>query len=145
VVRSKESEMRRRFGLFTSLVVLGLALMLPAQTAAATAGRISFHDGYCSGANTITGTFTVTKVDGVHGTKLTLTIKGQGYHNGAWRTETTFGTWSKTFNTSNRVALSHSVTFKPGHSGRHRLQGVGKIYDGTFLVASGKLSSPACS
>ena len=136
--------MRRRIGLFTSLVVIGLALMLPASTAAASPGKITFS-GYCSGANTTIGTFSAIKYAGVHGTKLTLTIKGQGYHNGAWRTETTFGTWSKTFNTSNRVVLSHSVTFKPGHSGKHRVQGVAKIYDGAFLVGTGKLSSPACS
>jgi hypothetical protein len=135
--------MRRRFGLVTSLVALGLALMLPAQTAAASPGRITYR-GYCTGANTSTGTFAVIKNDGVHGTKLTLTIRGQGYHNGSWRTETTFGTWSKTFNTSNKVGLSHSVTFKPGHAGKHRVQGVGKVYDGAFLVGTGKLSSTGC-
>ena len=136
--------MRARLRSVWILLVVAFALLLPASTAAASAGKIAFHDGYCSGTNTVNGTFTVTKYSGVYGTKLTLTVKGQGYHNGAWRTEVSFGTWSKSFATSAKVSLSKFVSFKPGHAGRHRLSGVGKIWRGSMLVAKAAINTGTC-
>jgi hypothetical protein len=124
-------------------MVVGLALMLPATTVGASPGKITF-EGYCSGQNTVNGTFTVTKFSGFHGTKLTLTVKGQGYHDGAWRTEVTLGSWSKTFNTSARVSLAKFVSYNPGHGGLHRLLGIGKVWDGAYVLGGTKLKTGTC-
>jgi hypothetical protein len=128
----------------SSGVALLLVLALVGTTTAASVGKITFHNGYCTGQNTANGTFTVTKYSGVHGTRLTLTVKGQGYHNGAWRTEKTIGSWSKSFNTSAKKSLSKFVSFNPRHSGRHRLMGIGKIFNGVRLVASSKIRTGYC-
>jgi hypothetical protein len=136
--------MKKRLGLLSSLLAVGLALMLPGSTAAASAGKITFHDGYCSGVNTVNGTFSTIKDAGFYGTKMTLSISGQGYHNGAWKTEVNFGTWAKTFATSAKESLSHSVSFKPGHSGKHRLHGSAKSWNGTLVLGYASLNSGTC-
>src|SRR5689334_21574715 len=76
--------MRKRFALLWAMVVLALALMIPATTAAATYGQMTFVKGYCSGPtlNTVNATFKLTKYSGFHATRLVMVVKGQGYYNG---------------------------------------------------------------
>jgi hypothetical protein len=137
--------MRKRFALFWSMLVLGLALMLPASTAAATYGQITFVSGYCSGNNTVNATFKLTKYSGIYATKLTMNAKGQGYYNGAWHTEYNIGTWTKTINTSGSASMKRYFWYNPGHSGKHRILVIGKIWDGGYLIATGKEHSGWCS
>jgi len=136
--------MRKRLAFLWTPVVLGVALMLPATTAATSYGQITFVNGYCSGNNTVNGTFKVHKNSGFYATKLTLTMKGQGYHNGAWHTEYNIGTASKMVNTSQAGNLSRFAWFNPGHAGKHRMTAVGKIWNGSYVVAKGNVRSGTC-
>jgi hypothetical protein len=111
---------RKRFALLWMLLVIGAAMALPASTLAATPGSIGFTSGYCSGANTVNATFKLVKYNGFYATKLTMTAKGQGYHNGAWRTEYNIGTWTKSVNTSARATMIRELWYDPNHNGRHR-------------------------
>ena len=136
--------MRKRFAFLWTSLVLGLALLLPASTAAASYGSISFAGGYCSGNNTVNGTFKAHKNSGFYATRLTLTVKGQGYHNGSWVNEGVIGTASKNVNTSGQANLTRVAWFNPGHSGKHRMIAVGKIWNGSYVVAKGNVRSGTC-
>jgi hypothetical protein len=136
---------RKRFALLWMLLVIGAAMALPASTLAATPGSIGFTSGYCSGANTVNATFKLVKYNGFYATKLTMTAKGQGYHNGAWRTEYNIGTWTKSVNTSARATMIRELWYDPNHNGRHRILVVGRIWNGSLLVGSGKARSGWCS
>ena len=137
--------MRRRFVLLWTLLVLVLALMVPATTAAATFGKIKNTNTYCTGANTVHATFKLTKYSGFYATKLSMTIKGQGYYGGRWHTELNIGTYSARANTYAGYYFKDSFYFFPGHSGTHRILAVGKIWNGSHLVASGSTYSLRCS
>ena len=137
--------MRKRFALLWTLIVLGLALMLPATTSAASYGKITNTNTYCSGANTVNATFKLTKYSGFHATRLAITVKGQGFYNGGWHTELNIGTWYVNINTYGGYFYKNSFYFKPGHSGSHRIYAIGKIWDGGYLVATGKTASLYCS
>ena len=137
--------MRRRFVLLWTLIVLSLALMLPATTAAASYGKITNTNTYCSGANTVNATFKLTKYSGFHATRLSITVKGQGYYNGGWHIERNIGTWYVNINTYRGWFYTNSFWFKPGHLGSHRILAIGKIWNGSYLVASGKTVSGYCS
>ena len=137
--------MRKRFVLLWTVVVLVLALMVPATTAAATFGRIASTNTYCTGANTVHATFKLTKYSGFYATKLSMTIKGQGYYGGRWHTELNIGTYSARANTYGGYYFKDSFYFYPGHSGKHRILATGKIWNGGHLVASGSTHSLSCS
>ena len=119
--------------------------MLPASTAAGTPGAIGFISGYCTGANTVNATFKLVKYGGYYATELTMTAKGQGYHDGRWQTEYNIGTWSKVVNTSSKATMRREFWYDAGHSGKHRIQVLGKIWNGSNLVGSGKDRSGWCS
>ena len=137
--------MRKRLALLWTPFVLAIALMLPASAAAGSPGRIVFVDGYCSGADTVNGTFKVIKFAGYYATHLTMTARGQGYHNGSWRNEYNIGTWTKSVNTSARATMQRSFWYNPDHSGRHRIRVVGRILNGSQLMGKGSISSGWCS
>ncbi len=137
--------MRKRFALVWMLVVLGLALMLPATTAAASYGKIANTNTWCTGNNTVHATFRLTKYSGFHATRLSITVKGQGYYGGRWHTELNIGTWYVNINTNKGKYFQDSFYFKPGHNGSHRILAIGKIWNGSYLVAKGKSHSQYCS
>lgn len=137
--------MRKRFALLWTLVVLGLALMLPATTAAASYGKIINTNTYCTGLNTVNATFKLTKYSGFHASQLAITVKGQGFYNGGWHNELNIGTWFVNINTYGGYFYRDTFYFTPGHSGSHRILAIGKIWDGGYLVASGKSTSQYCS
>lgn len=137
--------MRKRFVLLWTVAVLVLALMVPATTSAATLGKIKNTHTSCSGANTVTATFKLTKYSGYYATKLSMTIKGQGYYGGRWHNELNIGTYSVKANTSGGYFFKDSFYFTPGHSGKHRILALGKIWNGSHLVASGSTFSLYCS
>ena len=136
--------MRKRFTLLWALVVLGLALMLPATTAAATYGRIVFVDGYCTGNNTVNATFKLTKYSGFYASDLTMSAKGQQYYGGGWHNVYNIGTWTKTVNTSGQATMKRLFWFDPNASGKYRIVVTGKIWDGSHQIASGKEHSGWC-
>jgi hypothetical protein len=137
--------MRKRFALLWTLLALGAALALPASTAAGSPGSIGFVGGFCSGSNTVNATFKLIKNSGYHATHLTMTAKGQGYHNGGWRTEYEIGTWTKDVFTNSRATMKREFWYDPAHTGKHRILVIGKIWDGGVLIASGKEKSGFCS
>ncbi len=137
--------MRKRFAMLSTSVVLVMALMLPTSAAAASLGKITNTDTWCTGANTVHATFKLTKYSGYHATRLAITVKGQGFYNGGWHNELNIGTYFVNINTNSGWYYKDSFYFTPGHSGSHRIQAVGKIWDGSFLVASGKVASKFCS
>ena len=137
--------MRKRFALMWTMLVLGLALMLPASTAAATYGSINFQSGYCSGNNTVNATFKLVKYSGFYASKLTMTAKGQGYYNGSWHNEYNIGTWTKNINTSGKASMQRYFWYDAGHSGKHRIKVIGKIWDGGYLIATGTEVSGWCN
>ena len=118
---------------------------LAGDAAAATYGKIVFVDGYCSGSNTVHATFKLTKYSGFYATKLTMTVKGQGFYNGGWHTELNIGTYTAYTNGGKGgYFFKDSFYFKPGHSGSHRILVVGKIWNGGSLLASGQAKSGYC-
>ena len=137
--------MRKRLAFLWTPLVMGLALMLPATTTATSYGQITYSNFYCSGSNTVNATFKLHKDSGFYATRLTLTMTGQGYHNGAWHNEYNIGTVSKTVNTSGTANFTRVVWYTPGHSGKHRLHVVGKFWNGSYLIAKGSVNSPSCS
>lgn len=136
--------MRKRFALLWAIAILGIALVLPASTSAASYGKITFQGGSCSGANTVHATFKLLKYSGFHATRLSMTVKGQGYYNGGWHNEYNVGTYFVNINTNGGYYYKDTFFFKPGHSGSHRILAIGKIWNGSHLVASGKAHSGYC-
>jgi hypothetical protein len=136
--------MRKRLALLWMPIVLLLALMLPATTAAASYGAINFVNGYCSGGNTVHATFKMSKYSGFYANSLSISVKGQGFYNGGWHNELNIGTWYKNINTYGSTSFTKSFYFIPGHSGSHRILATGRIWNGGYLVASGKTSSGYC-
>jgi hypothetical protein len=137
--------MRKRFALIWTMVVLGLALMMPASTAAGVNyGRIVFVSGYCEGNNTVNATFKLTKYSGFYATDLSMTAKGQRYYSGGWHTVYNIGTWWKTVNTSGQTTMKRSFWFNPGAAGKYRILVQGRIWDGSYRIASGKAHSGWC-
>jgi hypothetical protein len=137
--------MRTRLAMLWTPLVLAFALMLPASTAATTYGKIVLVDSYCSGTNTVNAVFKGVKYSGFYATKLTITAKGQGYHSGRWRTEYKIGTATKMVYTSGKASIKKAAWYKPGHSGKHRIMAVGKIWNGGTLIAKGNQASYTCS
>ena len=137
--------MRKRFALLWTLLVLAAALALPASTAAATYGKITFVSGYCSGAHTVNATFKLAKYSGFYATHLTMQVKGQGYINGKWRTEDNIGTYSKNVYTAGTASMKRSFWYNPGHNGDHRILVIGKIWNGGSLIATGRAHSGFCN
>ena len=137
--------MRKRFALLWTMLVLGAALSLPASTAAATYGKIAFTGGYCSGTNTVNADFKLTKYSGFYATHLTMSAKGQGFVNGKWKTEYNIGTWTKNVYTNGSATMKKTFWYKPGHRGSHRIVVTGKIWDGGYVIATGKDHSGYCS
>ncbi len=136
--------MRKRLAFVWTPLVLGLALMFPASTMATSYGQVSYSNFYCSGSNTVNATLKLHKYSGTYATKLTMSIKGQGLHNGSWGNEYNIGTFTKVINTSGQANMTRTAWFNPGHSGKHRLIMVGKIWDGNNLIATGTIKTPAC-
>jgi hypothetical protein len=136
--------MRKRFALLWTLAVLVLALMLPASTAAGSYGRIVFVSGYCSGNNTVNATFKLTKYSGFYASDLSMTVKGQQYYGGSWHNVYNIGTWYKSVNTSSQATMKRSFYFIPGASGKYRINVTGRIWDGGYMIASGKAHSGWC-
>jgi hypothetical protein len=136
--------MRRRLAFLWLPLVLGLALLLPASTAAATYGKIVLVNSYCSGTNTVNATFKVVKYSGFYATKLTITAKAQRYYSGGWHTVYTIGTSKKSVYTSGKATLKRYAWYRPGRTGRFRILAVGKIWNGARLLAKGKQASYSC-
>ncbi|HUP83399.1 MAG TPA: hypothetical protein VM284_04325 [Candidatus Limnocylindria bacterium] len=137
--------MRKRLTFLWTPLVIGLALMLPASTTATSYGQISYSNFYCSGGgSTVNVTFKMHKNSGFYATKLTLTMKGQGWHNGHWVDEYNIGTDSKIVNTNGTANFTRYAWFTPGHAGKHRLNAVGRIWDGSYKVAQGSIHSGTC-
>lgn len=68
-------------------VVLGLALMLPASTAAASYGKITNTSWSCkNGGNKVVANFRLVKYSGFHATRLEISGRGQGYY-GSWHND----------------------------------------------------------
>ncbi len=137
--------MRKRLALIWTPLVLAMALMLPATTTATSYGQVSYSNFYCSGINTVNATFKVHKYAGFYASKLTMKLTGQGYHNGGWHNEFNFGKYSKSISTSGQANFVRTAWFKPGHSGKHRIVMVGKIWNGGSMIASGTIRTPGCS
>ncbi len=137
--------MRKRLAFIWTPLVLALALVLPATTTATSYGQVSYSNFYCTGINTVNATFKLHKYAGTYATKLTMKLTGQGYHNGSWHNEYYIGTFSKAIYTSGQANFTRTAWFTPGHSGKHRIAMVGKIWDGGYLIATGNIKSPGCS
>ena len=137
--------MRKRLMLLWTPMVLMLALALPASTSAATLGKIKSTDTWCTGSNTVNATFKLTKYSGFHATKLSMTIKGQGFYGGRWHTEMNIGTWSVKINTYGGWYYKDSFYYTPGHAGSHRIMATGKIWEGRYVEATGTTYSRSCS
>jgi len=138
---------RKRLVLLWMPVVLGLAMMLPATTAAATYGNIKTVSTFCSGYHyhTVNATFKLTKYSGFHATRLAMTIKGQAYYSGGWHTELNIGTYYVNINTNGAWYFKDSFYFKPGDNfSSHRILAIGNIWNYSSLVASGRAVSDIC-
>ena len=136
--------MRKRFTLLWAMVILGVAMVLPATTAAATYGNIVFKSGYCTGS-TVHATFKLTKYSGFFATQLSMTVKGQGFHAGKWRNEYNVGTYYVNTNGgSGGWIFKDTFFYTPGDNGSHRILVIGKIWNGSHLVASGQAHSGFC-
>ena len=136
--------MRKRFGLLSTLVVLSLALMLPAATAASSFGSISITSGTCSGT-TAHVTFKVVKNKGHYADKFTLTATGQGSNNlSKWHNGGSKKFNFTIFNPTARAFFTESVTYNSSNYAFSRISGTARYYDSGFLVATAKITSGYC-
>jgi hypothetical protein len=135
--------MRKRFGLLSTLVVLSLALMLPATTAASSFGSISITSGYCKGT-TAHVTFKVVKNSGHYANKFTLTATGQGSNNlSSWHNTGSKKFSFTIFNPTARAFFTETVKYNSVYL-YSRIQGTARYYDSGFLVATAKITSGYC-
>jgi hypothetical protein len=137
--------MRKRFALLWTPVVLGLALMLPATTAAATYGKIANTNTYCTnGGNRVNGTFKLTKYSGFYATTLEMTAYGQVYYSNGWHNSFKIGPYHKTVNTSGGASYTETFWFNDHASGPERLNVIGKFKNGSSTIATGHAHSLVC-
>jgi len=134
--------MRKRFALIWTLLVLSLALMLPATTAASSLGAIKITNQFCKGT-TAHVTFQVVKNANHYADKFTLTATGQGSNGGKWHNTsskkysyTIFDPWARAFFT--KTFTYNSVYLYS------RIQGTAKYYDSGYLIATAKITSGYC-
>ena len=137
--------MRKRFAMLWTIVVLGLALMLPASTAASSYGSIYSTNTWCtSGGNRVNGTFNLHKYSGFYATKLQMTAYGQHHYNGSWHNVYLIGTWSKYVYTSGQANFKYTFWYNDHAYGSERINVVAKIKNGSYTVAKGKAHSGYC-
>lgn len=129
--------MRTRLRLAWVAVVLGLALLLPATTAAASLGSIKAIDGWCTGNNSPHATFKLTKFSGFYASRLSITGIVQK-HTNKWTKVATIGTESKQVNTNAKASMQATFSYNPGENGMFRIIVLGKIWNGSVLLAQGK-------
>jgi hypothetical protein len=135
---------RKRLMLLGALATMVLTLALPATASAATPGSFGFVNGYCTGTNTVHATFKLVKYAGVYATDLTMKAQGQGYYGGAWHNEGASKTFTHGGGGSSKVTWSDTFKWNPGHSGKHRIKVVAKIWNGGSVVGSGNDVSGFC-
>ena len=137
--------MRKRFALAWTPIVLALALMLPATTAAATYGKITNTSWSCrNGGNKVIASFKLTKYSGFHATRLEMTAYGQGYYSGRWRNDYIIGTWYVNINTNGAYYMTQSFYYIDNQSGSSRISVIAKIKNDGTTVATGKSHSGYC-
>ena len=128
--------MRKRLMMVAALATMVVTLALPGTAAAASPGKFGFIDGYCTGNNTVHATFKLVKYSGVYASELTMKAQGQGYYNGGWHNEGQANTFTHGGGGYSKVSWSDTFKWNPGHSGKHRIKVVGKIWDGNNVVGS---------
>jgi hypothetical protein len=139
----EEVGMRKRFGLLWTLVILLLAMMLPATTAASSLGKIGITDSYCNGG-TVHVTFEVVKNANHYADRFTLTATAQGSNDEhSWHSTgsknysyTIFDPWARAYFTK---TLKYNSTYFWS-----RILGTARFYDGGSLVGTAKLASGHC-
>jgi hypothetical protein len=137
--------MRKRLAMFWTLVVLGLALMLPASTAAASYGNITNTNTWCtSGGNRVNATFNLHKYSGFYATKLQMTAYGQIYSGGKWHSVYNIGTWWKNISTYGVANFKYTFWYNDAEPGSDRVYVVAKIMDGGSTLATGHKASAFC-
>jgi hypothetical protein len=136
--------MRKRFALFFTPVVLLLALMLPATTAASTLGSIRITDSWCTGGK-IHVTFQVVKNAGHYATRFTLRATGQGNPGGTnrWYSGGSKNYSYTIFDNYARAYFSKTLTFNSSYY-YSRIQGVARFYDGSTLIGTANITSGYC-
>jgi hypothetical protein len=137
--------MKKRFALLWTPIVLGLALMLPATTAAASYGKITNTSTSCkNGGNKVVANFKLTKYSGVYATRLEISAWGQGKYSTGWKNEYFLGTYYTTVNSSQGWYMTQGFYYVDNAAGSSRIKAVGKIKDGSYVVAKGSVVSGYC-
>ena len=137
--------MRKRFALLWTPIVLGLALMLPGTTAAASYGQITNTSTTCkNGGNRVNATFSLHKNSGFYATRLTMTVYGQGYYSGHWRNDYAFGTYWLQVNTSGSYNWTKSFYYVDNQAGSSRINVIAKFKNGSSTIATGHAHSGFC-
>jgi hypothetical protein len=126
----------------TTPFVLGLALLLPASTAASSLGSIKITSQFCKG-DTVHVTFQVVKNANHYADRFTLTATGQGSNGGAWHTTSSKKYSYTIFNPNARAYFSKTLKYNSAYL-YSRIQGTAKYYSGNYLVATAKIASGYC-
>jgi hypothetical protein len=135
--------MRKRLAMLFTPVVIALALMLPATTAASSLGAIKITSQFCKGT-TVHVTFKVTKNSGHYATRFTLKATGQGSNNATYWANGGSKSYSYTiYNPMASAYFTKTLTYNSNYK-YSRIQGVAKWYDGRYLIGTAKISSGYC-
>ena len=137
--------MRKRFTLISTAVVLLIALILPASTAAASYGKIVNTRTTCTqGGNRVNATFKLTKYSGFYASRLEISAWGQGLYGNRWRNEYFLGTYYYNANTSGQAWMTQGFYYVDNAAGSSRIRAKGKIKDGSYVIARGASNSGYC-
>jgi hypothetical protein len=139
----EEVGMRKRFGLLWTLVILSLAMMLPATTAASSLGSIQTLESWCKGT-TVHVVFEVVKNANHYADTFTLKATGQGSNGGRW-----YNAGSKNYSYTiddpwARAYFDKQLTFNSAYYAYSRIQGTARFYAGGSLVGTAKIASVYC-
>jgi hypothetical protein len=140
--------MKKRFALLWTLVVLSMALMLPATTAAASYGKITNTSTSCkNGGNKVVANFKLTKYSGFYATRLEISAWGQGKYSSGWKNEYFLGTYYANIPSSQQYGgyyMTQGFYYVDNAAGSSRIKAVAKIKNGGYLVAKGNAVSGYC-
>jgi hypothetical protein len=135
--------MRKRFAMLTTLVVLGMTMLMPATTAASSVGVLKITDSWCTG-DTIHVDFQVVKYAGHYATRFTLRATGQGSNGGKWYNAGSKSYSYTIFNPTKQAYFNKSLKFNSSYYAYSRISGVARFYDGSYLLGTAKLASGYC-
>lgn len=139
--------MKRRLALVWAPLLMGLVLMLPTSTLAATGYTFTVVDQHCfGGGHNISFEVRLTAAGSTTANKLTIKSTSQYLSAGKWHN---FYKWKTNKDTFTPNGKAHSIDYSYYHqdnSSSHmwRIQSVLRAYHGKHILASKTLTSKAC-